>query len=238
MKLASLVLACWSWAFCVAFSGCGDAELPDVNNEFAEVNFIGSHPPSGATVPTVLLHVKLIFDGTPRSVTVNGVQARVENTIAVLEFQDWLDKVARPFAGDISLNVEWLNRDGSEGKGAIIHYTLALVSFETARIVDSTVHPGDTVNPDRINSVGITITFSTEVRPGAIEIRPEGGTPLNWYVWWRSCHVTIKPRNDGDKLLRGKDYVIQSTGVKTDLQNVIEPAIENFDFKIHFSTKE
>ena len=234
MKSASLVLLCWSWAFCVAFSGCGDAELPDVNNEFAEVNFIGSHPPSGATVPTVLLHVKLIFDGTPRSVTVNGVEARVENTIAVLEFQD----IARPFVGDIPLAVEWVNKDGSEGKGATIDYALALVSFETAKILQSTVVPGDTVNPDRINSVGITITFSTEIRPGTIEIRPVGGTPLNWYTWWRSCYVTMFPRSDGDMLLRGKDYVIECTGIKTDLQNVIEPAIESFDFKIHFSTKE
>lgn len=194
MKLTSLVFACWSWVFCVAFSGCGDTELPDDDNEFAEVNFIRSWPPSGATVPTVLLHVELIFDGVPRSVTVNGVEARVENTIAVLEFQD----IARPFVGDMPMAVEWLNRDGSEGKGATIDYALALVSFETAKILQSTVVPGDTVNPDQINSLGITIIFSTKVRPGTIEIRPVGGTPLNWYTWWRSCYVTIKPRGDGE----------------------------------------
>ena len=231
MKSASLVLACWSWAFCVAFSGCGD-------NEFAEVNFIRGAPPSGSILPDVFLHLNLIFDGTPQAVTVNGVQARVENTIAILEFQDWLDKVARPpFSGDISLEVEWLNRDGSEGKGAIIHYTLAQVSFEMTNIVDSTVHPGDTVNPDRINRWGITIIFHTDIRPGTIEIRPEGGNPLNWRARWRSGSVRIKPQSEGDKLLRGKDYVIECTGIKPDLHNVIERARESFDFQIHFSTK-
>ena len=225
MKLASLILACWSWAFCVAFSGCGD-------NELAEVNFIRSDPATGSTVFIGLSYMKLFFDGIPQAVTVNGMPARVENTTAILEFQDWLDK------GGITLAVEWLNKDGSEGKGVIIHYDTALVSFSLPRIVESTVHPGDTVNPDLINRGGITITFATVVRPGAIEIRPEGGKPLNWSAEWRCGSVTTTPQIDGDKLLRGKDYVIEIAGIRNDLQNVRDEAIESFDFKLHFSTTE
>ncbi|MDE0042933.1 MAG: hypothetical protein OXT74_12920, partial [Candidatus Poribacteria bacterium] len=94
------------------------------------------------------------------------------------------------------------------------------------------------VNPDRINSQGITITFATVVRPSSIEIRPEGGKPLNWSAKWRCGSVTITPHGDGDKLLRGKDYVIEIKGIKNDLQNIRDEAIESLDFKLHFSTKE
>ena len=225
MKSTSLILAYCSWLFCVAFFGCGDSELP-------EVNFIRSDPTTGSTVFIGLSYMKLFFDGTPQAVTVNGTPAHVENTTAILEFQDWLDK------GDITLAVEWLNKDGSEGKGVVIHYDTALVSFSLPRIVESTVHPGDTVNPDRINRGGITITFATVVRPGTIEIRPEGGKPLSWSAEWRCGSVTITPQGDGDKLLRGKDYVIEITGIKSDLQNIRDEAIESFDFKLHFSTTE
>ena len=227
MKSASLVLACWSWAFCVAFSGCGD-------NELAEVNFIGSDPPTGSSnVPTVLARVELFFDGIPQSVTVDGVPAHVEHTIATWEIPDELD------GGIVKLTVEWLNKDGSEGKGAFIIYTTALVSFYTPLLVESTIYPGDKdVDSDRINGWGITFTFTGVVRPGTIEIRPEGGMPLNWSTKWRSCSVTIKPPQGG-QLLPGKDYVIDITGVKFEMPDIREEAIEAVDFLgIHFSTKE
>ena len=225
MKLASLVLACG--VLCAAFSGCDDNDLP-------EVNFIRSDPPTGSTVPTVLARVNLIFDGTPRSVTVNGVQARVENTTAIFEFQDWLDK------GDIPLAVEWLNQDGSKGKGAIIHYTLALVSFEPIFVVESTLDPTGhkDVDPDQINRSGITFRFNQDVRPGTIEIKPEGGMSLNWSVTWESDSVTIIPQSDEDKLLSGANYVIKFADIEADRPDIREGLRETFNVQTMFSTTE
>lgn len=225
MKSVFSVSAYWSWVFCVAFIGCGD-------NELAEVNFIRSDLPTGSTVHIGLSYIELFFDGTPQAVTVNGMPARVENTTAIFEFRDWLAE------GDIKLAVEWLNKDGSEGKGTVIRYKVIHGSYGPPLIVDSTVHPGDTVYTDRINRWGITIIFAKDVRPGSIEIRPEGGKPLNWIAEWRSGSVTITPRDDGDKLLPGKSYVIEITGVTHDVTGLRDEAIESSDFRLQFSTKE
>ncbi|MDE0042858.1 MAG: Ig-like domain-containing protein [Candidatus Poribacteria bacterium] len=228
MKSASLILACWPWLFCVAFFGCGD-------NELAEVNFIRSDPPTGSTrVPTVLARVELFFDGIPQSVTVDGVPAHVEHTIATWEIPDELD------SGDIKLAVEWSNKDGSEGEGAIIHYTTAHVSFDTPLLVESTIrdkYVDKYVDLDQVNLSGITFRFTGVVRPGTIEIRPEGGKPLNWSAKWRCDSVTITPPQGG-QLLPGKDYVITITGVKFERPDIREDAIEAFYARIPFSTKE
>lgn len=233
LNLASLVLACWSWGFCVAFSGCGDAELPDVNNEFAEVNFIGSAPSTGSSTITGLAYVRLFFDCTPRSVTVNGMMARVENTTAIWETQNGLDR------GDITLAVEWLNRDGSEGKGAFIHYNTVSIPIAIPEITESTVHPGDKdVDAAQLNRTGITFRFHRNVRPVPIEIRPEGGKPLNWSAAWQSHSFTITPNSDEDKLLPGKTYVIKVVDLAGNVTNVIDKVIEKLSFEIRFTTKE
>ena len=225
MKSASLVLACWSWAFCVAFSGCGDTELP-------EVNFIGSDPPTGSRVSIGLTYVDLLFDATPRSVTVNGMTTRVENTKAVWEIQDWLDE------GDITLAVEWLNQDGSEGKGAVIHYQSNHAPVSPPLIVDSSVYLGDTnVDSDEINRSGITFRFTKDVRPVVVDIRPEGGEPLNWGAAWGRDYVVIRPRTDEDKLLPGKNYVIKVLGLRSNVRGLRDEIIETLDFQLHFSTK-
>lgn len=222
MQSAFLILACWSWAFW----GCGGTDLP-------EVNFIGSDPPTGSLVPTVLAHVELFFDGLPQSVTVNGVPAHVDYTTATWEIPAELG------IDDRQLEVAWLNQDGSEGKGVIIYYDIATVTFIRPTIVESTVYNGDNdVNPERINRLGMTIVFATAVRPGTIELRPEGGKPLNWSAEWRCGSVTITPQGDGERLLHGKDYVIEITGIKSDLPNIRDEAIEVFNFTLQFSTKE
>ena len=217
----ALVLA----LFAAAISGCNDTELP-------EVNFIGSSPPTGSNVSTGLDRVRLFFDCTPRSVTVNGMMARVENTTAVWEIQDWLDE------DDITLAVEWLNQDGSEGKGAVIHYQSIYAPVSAPWVVDSNVYPGDKdVDPDRVNRSGITFRFNEDVRPGTIEIRPEGGKPLNWIAEWWGEAVTITPPEEG-KLLHGKRYVIEITGVTSSATGVKEENVEILNFTLHFSTKE
>ena len=223
MKSASLILACWSWAFCVAFSGCGD-------NELAEVNFIRSDPPTDSIVPTVLARVELFFDGIPQSVTVDGVPAHVEHTIATWEIPDEFD------SGNIKLAVEWLNQDGSEGKGAIIHYRTALVSYDTPLLVESTIRD-KYVDSEQVNRSGITFRFTGVVRPGTIEIQSKSGMSLNWIAEWVDDSVTITP-SQGMQLLPGKDYVIIITDVKFERPDIREEAIEAFYARIPFSTKK
>lgn len=225
MQSASLVLACWSWAFCVAFLGCVDPELP-------EVNFIGSEPAAGSRVPTGLNRVRLFFDATPRSVTVNGMTTRVENTKAFWEIQDWLDE------GDITLAVEWLNQDGSDGKGAVIHYKSIHILIPHPLVVETTIIGDNGLDPNQANRSGITFRFDQDVRPGIIEIWPEGGKPLNWIAAWRSDFVTITPQSDEDKLLHGKDYVLKMAGVRSDATGLRDEALESLNFTTEFTTKE
>lgn len=226
MKSASLVLACWSWAFCVAFSGCRD-------NELAEVNFIRSDPPTGATVNTALSYMELFFDCTPQAVTVNGMMARVENTTAVWEIQDWLDD------GEITLAVEWLNQDGSEGKGTVIHYNTISAPVLPPLITESTVHPGDKdVDAAQVNRSGITFRFNRNVRPVAVEIRSEGGKPLNWSADWQSHSFTITPQSEEDKLLPGKNYVIKVVNLAGNVMGIKDVVIEKLSFEIRFGTKK
>lgn len=226
MKSASLVLACWSWAFCVALSGCGD-------NELAEVNFIRSDPPTGSTVNTALSYIELIFDCTPQAVTVNGMMARVENTTAVWEIQDWLDD------GEITLAVEWLNGDGSNGKGAVIHYNAVSAPVLPPLITESTVHPGDKdVDAPQLNRTGITFRFNRNVRPVPIEIGPENGKPLNWSADWQSHSFTIKPKSDEDKLLPGNTYVIKVVDLAGNVTGIKDVVIEKTSFEIRFTTKK
>jgi hypothetical protein len=226
MKTVFATPTYWSWLFCVAFFGCGD-------NELAEVNFIRSDPPTGSRVNAGLTRVDLIFDGTPRSATVNGMMARMENTTVIWEIQDWLDE------GEIKLAVEWLNPDESEGKGVVIHYESIHAVIDAPLIADSTVYPGDKdVDPNHINRSGITFQFTKDARSGTIKIRPEGRKPLNWDATWGRDFVIIRPRGDGDKLLPGNNYVIEITGVKSDVTRIREEAVEILDFELIFSTQE
>ena len=233
MKSASLIFACWSWAFCVAFSGCGDSEPPEGDTELPEVNFIRSDPPTGSTVSTALSYMKLFFDCTPQAVNVNGMMARVENTTAVWEIQDWLDE------GEITLAVEWLNQDGSEGKGAVIHYNTISAPVLPPKITESTVHSGlKDVDATQVNRSGITFRFNKAVRPVPVEIRPEGGRPLNWSADWQSHSFTITPKSEEDKLLPGKNYVIKVVDLAASVTGIKDVVVEKLSFEIRFGTKK
>ena len=137
--------------------------------------------------------------------------------LGVWEIQDFLDD------GETTVEVEGLHRDRSDGKGFVIHY----------KTTSAPVVPQD-VDATRVNRHGITFRFHKALRPVPVEIRSEGGKPLNWIADWQSHSFTITPKSDEYKLLPGKNYVIKVV----ELPANVDVVTEKLSFEIRFTTKE
>lgn len=212
---------CWWFIGHFVFAGCGD-------NSEQVVNFIAVDPPEGSRIPNWLPPqiplLKLTFDRSPRSVTVNGTPAAVEGNAACLEHSGGLR------LGDGELTVAWTNQDGSQGVGVILHFQVVTYSAVPPEIAGGSVTNGDIdVDPAPLNLNGITIFFSEAIRPGTIEIRPEGQESLGWIAQWKTESVEIMPL-PGKELIHGTAYIIK-------LENVEDLVGASMSVEIWFMTR-
>ena len=82
--------------------------------------------------------------------------------------------------GFLSLNIEWINQDGSAGAMEVGPYEVASGHNGAPVITDGTVADGETdVDPGAINAGGLRIDFDEDVT-GTIKLTDEAGNDLNW----------------------------------------------------------
>ena len=181
-------------------------------------------PAAGSEVaPNASLTITL--DEAVDAVTVNGTAATGSGKTWTLN----LAGLNLP-AGSATLNIGWTNKDGTAGAGASVALTIQAEADTTAPTIDSSsVSNNDKdVDPAGLNTDGISITFSEDVKEGDISISIEGGDALNWLAEWSANSVTIVPAK-GAELGNETTYEIS---VSTE-----DGAGNKLDSTISFTTK-
>ena len=139
-------------------------------------------PAPGATIPSNQ-QFSLTFDQGVTAATVNGVPA----------IGSGLNWTASPALaqGFATLDVEWINRDGSISSQQVGPYLVRDRDIAPPAIVAGTVVDGSVkVDPALINAVGFRFDFNEAVT-GTIKLTDEAGADLNWIANVRGQTATL-----------------------------------------------
>lgn len=110
--------------------------------------------------------------------------------------------------GNVFLNIEWTNQDGSTGSKAIGPYAVKEPDRTPPKIVNGTVANGEIkVNPGPINAGGFRYDFDEPVT-GNIRLLDGSGVALKWSTSVAGQTATLA-RATGQKLLPGSTYFIE-----------------------------
>lgn len=226
LRTLAVIMAAMLVVFMV---GCGGDEGGEEEGEDGDVappsaTTASTSPAAGSEVaPNATLTITL--DEAVDGVTVNGTAATGSGKTWTLN----LAGLNLP-AGSATLNIGWTNKDGSAGAGASAALTIQAEADTTAPSIDSSsVSNNDKdVDPAGLNTDGISITFSEDVKAGDISISIEGGDALNWLDEWSASSVKIVPAK-GAELGNETTYEIK---VSTE-----DGAGNKVDATISFTTK-
>ncbi len=225
LRTLAVIMAAMLVVFMV---GCGGDETGEDDGEDEAVEqpsatTATTSPAAGSEVaPNASLTITL--DEAVDGVTVNGTAAAGSGKTWTLN----LAGLNLP-AGSATLNIGWTNKDGTAGSGSVA-LTIQAEADTTAPSIDSSsVSNNDKdVDPAGLNTDGISITFSEDVKEGDISISIEGGDALNWLAEWSANSVTIVPAK-GAELGNETTYEIK---VSTE-----DGAGNKLDSTISFTTK-
>lgn len=225
LRTLAVIMAAMLVVFMV---GCGGDEEGEDDGEDEAVEqpsatTATTSPAAGSEVaPNASLTITL--DEAVDGVTVNGTAAAGSGKTWTLN----LAGLNLP-AGSATLNIGWTNKDGTAGSSTVA-LTIQAEADTTAPSIDSSsVSNNDKdVDPAGLNTDGISITFSEDVKEGDISISIEGGDALNWLAEWSANSVTIVPAK-GAELGNETTYEIK---VSTE-----DGAGNKLDSTISFTTK-
>ena len=189
------------------FIGCSEsARLIETDPPASEIEYFQSE-------------LKFHFDKPVSTVKVNNVEAQPicspptrDWQISLRQFDTiWLHPGTHPPA-EVCFTVSYTDDTGSHEQDLCNWLPGAVVEFPITEMIESSVENGDIgVDPDLLNTNGITFRFSDDVA-GSFEIRKEGGTSLDWIAKWNKGNkgdsLTIIP-STGNKLVNGTTYVIE-----------------------------
>lgn len=200
--LALLMVPTLVAALSLTITACGGDD--DDGGGDTAAKLVSSDPADGATVPEGS-SVKLTFDKDPGTLTATG--GKVGGAGA-----------ARTVTADAaSIVLSWDN-----GGSATLNFTLAPKDTTPATISSSVPANGaKDVDPAPVNTDGIVITFSENVKVVAGLDVTDGGTKLGWVASAKDAVVTLKPPK-GKELVNEKEYVVSGQvedggGNKTDV---------------------
>jgi hypothetical protein len=155
MLIAITLLAVW-------MVGCGGED------EGTVATVTGVVPASGETV-AANAEITITFDNPVTDVTVNGEAATGSG-------KTWKYKGTLQASNAIA----WTNEDESAGEGYTVSYTVEAPDTEAPTITGSEPANGDkNLDPEEVNSNGITVEFSEAIKKVSIEVTVEGEA-LKW----------------------------------------------------------
>lgn len=158
------------------FVGCGSDEDREENR--VPVSFVSAHPPGGALPANGTIIVT--FDGKPEDVTVSAGTVTVAGKTAT---------ITGPFTpGPLALTITW--KDGTQA----LNYGLCCgIDGIPPEITGETLKDGDAdVDPQRLNTDGIKLTFSEDVT-GTIALETEAGEDVGWLGEVKENQATLTP---------------------------------------------
>ena len=147
-------------------SGCS----ADAPTEYSEIELLATIPEDGGII-SATGELKLFFDNAPKSVTVNGKPARIQDNAATIQ----IEKLLLIRGTEKTVSIEWRNSDDSIAGAKTIRLTV--VKRATRVVVDPA--PGwDSILPE----TEFTLMFNAEVVAVWLNDTPAVGSEFNWKV--------------------------------------------------------
>ncbi|MCH8291323.1 Ig-like domain-containing protein [Candidatus Poribacteria bacterium] len=215
LRTLALVMAAMMVVFMI---GCGDDDDDDDDDSAAvEATFVSSVPTSGGSIAANGTLV-LTFDNPPVNVTVNGAAATIAGKTATF---------GGPFLA--SNAVAWENGPGGSAGSTTIALTVTVADTTAPTATGGTVKDGDKdVDPEPLNTDGITIELSEAITKQSLKLTLEDGTDVGWLSKIDGTKVILEP-------VKGKEIGNETTYV---VQGSVEDAAGNkTDVKVTFVTK-
>ena len=158
--------------------GCGGGD--DDEEEVTAAEFSSANPAGGSEIAANAT-ITLNFSSDPGDVT---------SSAGVVGGGGKTRTITGPFAeGALTLNISWTNGDGSTS----LSYTVKAADNEAPTVTGGTVKDGDEdVDPEPINSDGISIDFSEDVS-GNIALQTEAGDDVGWIGKVEGNKGTLEP---------------------------------------------
>ena len=181
-------------------------------------HLIETEPPA-SEIEYFQSELKLHFDKPVSIVRVNNVAAKPIRNPPTTDWKMSLRQVEAIWltAGDypaqeVCLVINYTDESGTHKHDLCNWLPGIVVETPIPQIIESSVEDGDIgVDPDLLNTSGITFRFSDDVA-GSYEIRKEGGTSLGWIARWNKGNkgdsLTIVPPA-GKELVNETTYVIE-----------------------------
>ena len=153
--------------------GCADDEVP---TEYGEIKLLATVPEDRGTIATTG-ELKMVFDGFPGTVTVDGTEAKImEDNTAIVQIADLPNAGTGP---DKAVIISWTNLDNS-------FFGTQTLSFTVVKRATTVV-----VNPPPPANTGggvylfypateFTLTFNEKVVAVKVNDIPASGSGLNW----------------------------------------------------------
>ena len=188
LRTLALVMAAMLVVFMV---GCGDDD-DDADGDGEAPDFVSIAPAAGATVPANQ-QFTITFSAAAKGVTVNGTPT----TPAAGKTVTWAGNLP---PGAATLAIAW-----EGGAGATASFTVIAPDTKKPSQSGGSVKDGDKdVDPEPLNTDGITLEFDEPIAKSTLKLTLEDGTDVGWI-----------PKVDGNKVVfepvKGKDLGNETT---------------------------
>ena len=148
--------------------GCADDE---VSTEYGEIKLLATVPEEGATI-SATEELRMVFDGFPKSVTVDGKEATILDNIATVQVADLINARTGPKKTVI---ISWINLDNS----FVGTHTIAFAVLKSAATVEVDPAPGGGAI---YSDTGFILRFDAEVVAVWLNDTPAVDSGFDWKV--------------------------------------------------------
>ena len=157
-------------------SGCADDDLTGKIDEPVQTNLVATIPENEGIISGTG-ELKMFFDNSPKSVTVDGKRAIVQGNTATVKIANLPDV---KIGSRKTVIVEWSNSDGAIVESDTI--SLTVVERTARRATAIVVHPppGSLVDEQ---ATEFTLWFNAEVASVTVSGTPATGSGFMWQVW-------------------------------------------------------
>ena len=167
-------------------SGCSDDPIEEVD-EPVKINLLATSPENGGTIPATG-DLRIVFDGPPNSVTVDGRPAIILANTAFVTITDLPNVIP---GTEKTVIIEWRNPDNSVAGAKTITFTVLKPVADSPQSDDDdddeVAPPSATavfVNPAAGTTIPLnqpfTLTFDQGVTAATVNGTPAVGSGLNW----------------------------------------------------------
>ena len=169
---------------CIAGCGNSDDDPAEKVDEPVKINLLATSPENGGTVPTTG-DLRIVFDSSPKSVTVDGRPAIILNNTAFVTITDLPNVIP---GTEKTVIIEWRNPDNSVAGAKTLTFTVLKPVADLPQSDDDDVGTSDatTVMADPAPGATVpsnqqfTLTFDQDVAAVTVNGTAASGLGLNW----------------------------------------------------------